>query len=80
MTATSEFLLADARAALRRRLPDPDRTELSRVFPAWLLREPQLTVKFVELVAAAAERKGHGRISRRSRFMDMGSAFLEAVG
>ena len=30
MTATSDFLLADARAALRRRLAEPDRTDLSR--------------------------------------------------
>ncbi len=58
MTATSEFLLADARAALRRRLADPDRTELSRAFAAWLLREPPLKAELASLVTAAAERKG----------------------
>jgi hypothetical protein len=58
VTATSEFLLTDARAALRRRLDDPDRTELSRAFAAWLLREPNLRAEFASLVAAAAERKG----------------------
>jgi len=58
VTATSEFLLADARAALRRRLADPDRTELSHAFAAWLLREPQLKADLVSLVAAAAEKKG----------------------
>ncbi|MBI4903360.1 MAG: hypothetical protein HY820_06985 [Acidobacteria bacterium] len=58
MTATSEFLLADARAALRRRLDDPDRTELSRAFAAWLLREPPLKAELASLVTAAAVRKG----------------------
>jgi hypothetical protein len=58
VTTTSEFLLDDARAALRRRLADPDRTELSRAFAAWLLREPQLKAEFASLVAAAADRKG----------------------
>lgn len=58
MTTTSEFLLADARAALKRRLADPDRTELSRAFAAWLLREPPLKAEFASLVTAAAERKG----------------------
>jgi len=52
------ILLADARAALRRRLADPDRTELSHAFAAWLLREPQLKADLVSLVAAAAEKKG----------------------
>jgi hypothetical protein len=58
VTTTSEFLLADARAALRRRLADTDRTELSRAFAAWLLREPPLKAEFESLVAAAADRKG----------------------
>lgn len=58
MTTTAQFLLDDARAALRRRLADPDRTELSRVFSAWLLRDPQLKAEFSSLVAAAAERRG----------------------
>ena len=58
MTATSDFLVADARAALRRRLADTDRTELSRAFAAWLLREPDLKTEFSSLVAAAAGRKG----------------------
>jgi hypothetical protein len=58
VTATSEFLLADARAALRRRLADSDRTELSRAFAAWLLPEPELKVEFASLVATAAIKKG----------------------
>lgn len=58
MTATSEFLLADARAALRRRLAEPDRTDLSRAFTAWLLRESDLTGEFAELIKDMAARKG----------------------
>jgi hypothetical protein len=58
VTATSDFLLADARAALRRRLAEPDRTDLSRAFAAWVLREPGLAAEFASLVELAASRKG----------------------
>jgi hypothetical protein len=58
VSTTSDFLLADARAALRRRLTESCRTELSRVFVAWLLREPETDVEFASLVSEAATREG----------------------
>jgi hypothetical protein len=56
VSTTSEFLLADARAALRRRAYDDGRTELSRTFGAWLLRETD--AEFASLVGEAATREG----------------------
>jgi hypothetical protein len=56
VSTTSEFLLADARAALRRRVSEDGRTELSRAFAAWLLREPG--AEFGSLVSEAATREG----------------------
>jgi hypothetical protein len=41
VNTTSEFLLADARAALRRRVTDVGRTELSRAFASWLLGDAE---------------------------------------
>lgn len=58
VTTTSNFLLADARAALRRRLTESCRTELSRAFAAWLLREPETDAEFASLVSEAATREG----------------------
>jgi hypothetical protein len=58
VTATSEFLLADARTALRRRLAEPDWTDLSRAFAAWVLREPGLAGEFLSLVEVAATKEG----------------------
>src|ERR1700722_2331475 len=56
VSATSEFLLADARAALQRRTSEDGRTELSRAFSAWLLREN--AGELVSLVGEAATREG----------------------
>ncbi len=58
VSTTSDFLLADARAALRRRLTESCRTELSRAFAAWLLREPETDAEFASLVSEAAKRDG----------------------
>jgi hypothetical protein len=58
LSATSEFLLADARAALRRRVADVGRTELSRTFGAWLLSGRETDAEFVSLVNEAATREG----------------------
>ena len=58
VTTTSEFLLADARAALRRRVSEESRTELSRAFCAWLLRDANQDSEFVSLVREAATREG----------------------
>jgi hypothetical protein len=58
VSTTSDFLLADARAALRRRLTESCRTELSRAFAAWLLREPETDAEFASLVSDAATREG----------------------
>ena len=58
VTTTSDFLLADARAALRRRLTESGRTELSRAFAAWLLRESETDAEFASLVSEAATREG----------------------
>lgn len=56
VSATSEFLLADARTALRRRASEEGRTELSRAFAAWLLGES--AGELVSLVGEAATREG----------------------
>jgi hypothetical protein len=58
VSTTSEFLLEDARAALRRRVADDGRTELSRAFAAWLMREPETGAEFASLVSEAATREG----------------------
>ena len=58
VSSTSDFLLADARAALRRRLTESCRTELSRAFAAWLLRELETDAEFASLVGEAATREG----------------------
>src|SRR5438445_9801727 len=58
VSTTSDFLLADARAALRRRLTEPCRPELSRVFAAGLLREPKTDAEFASLISDAAAREG----------------------
>jgi len=58
VSTTSEFLLADARAALRRRASEESRTELSRAFGAWLLRDTNLDSEFASLVREAATREG----------------------
>jgi hypothetical protein len=55
---TSEFLLADARAALRRRASEDGRTELSRAFGAWLRRDANRDSEFASLVRDAATRQG----------------------
>lgn len=52
------FLLADARAALRRRVADADRTELSRAFARWLLDDRDSDGELVALVSNAATRQG----------------------
>jgi hypothetical protein len=56
VSATSDFLLADARADLRRRASEDGRTELSRAFAAWLLREND--GELASLVSEAATREG----------------------
>ena len=58
VSTTSDFLLADARAALRRRVSDAGRTELSRAFATWLLRETEADAEFASLVSEAATRQG----------------------
>jgi hypothetical protein len=58
VSTTSEFLLADARAALRRRVADAGRTELSRAFAAWLLDDRDTGGELVALVRNAATREG----------------------
>lgn len=58
VSATSEFLLADARSALRRRVADSARTELSAVFAEWLLLGTEPGAEFVSLVGNAATREG----------------------
>jgi hypothetical protein len=58
VSTTSEFLLADARAALRRRASEDGRTELSRAFGAWLLRDTNPDSEFASLVHEAATREG----------------------
>ena len=58
VSTTSEFLLADARAALRRRASEDGRTELSRAFGAWLLRDAERDAEFASLVSEAATREG----------------------
>ena len=58
VSTTSDFLLADARAALRRRVSDAGRTELSRAFATWLLRETEADAEFASLVSDAATRQG----------------------
>src|SRR5438270_853625 len=58
VSTTSEFLLADARAALRRRASEDDRTELSRAFGAWLRRDTNPDSEFASLVREAATREG----------------------
>jgi len=58
VSATSKFLLEDARAALRRRVSDAGRTELSRAFGAWLLQETETDAVFASLVSEAATREG----------------------
>jgi len=58
VSTTSEFLLADARAALRRRASEDGRTELSRAFGAWLRRDASRDSEFTSLVREAATRQG----------------------
>ena len=58
VSTTSEFLLADARAALRRRVADAGRTELSRAFAACLLDDTDTGGELVALVRNAATREG----------------------
>jgi hypothetical protein len=58
VSSTSEFLLTDARAALRRRLTESCRRELSRAFAAWLLRESESDAELISLVREAATREG----------------------
>ncbi|MGI8960606.1 MAG: hypothetical protein ACR2IV_12735 [Bryobacteraceae bacterium] len=58
MSTTSEFLLADARAALRRRVADAGRKELSKAFAAWLLDYSDTGGELVALVRNAATREG----------------------
>jgi len=58
VSTVSEILLVDARAALRRRLADPCRTDLSKAFAAWLLREPGTDAEFASIVSDAAAREG----------------------
>lgn len=56
VSGTPEFLLSDARAALRRRASEHGRPELSRAFAAWLL--PETDSDFAALVGEAATREG----------------------
>jgi hypothetical protein len=60
VSATTEFLLADARLALRKIVSGDGRTELSRAFTAWLLHgtEAQTDAEFATLVREAAAREG----------------------
>jgi hypothetical protein len=60
VSTTSEFLVADARAALRRRVSDDSRTAISKAFAAWLLHgtEAQTDAGFASLVSEAATREG----------------------
>jgi hypothetical protein len=56
--AASEFLLSDARAALRRRAAEAGRPELSRAFAAWLLRGREMDIEFASVVTDATARIG----------------------
>jgi hypothetical protein len=60
VNGTSEFLLAHAREALRRRALETGRTELSRAFGAWLLRHTvsDMDDQFAALIHEAATREG----------------------
>jgi hypothetical protein len=58
VSTTADFLLADARAALRRRASEDGRTELSRAFAKWLLHETNTDAEFASLVNEAATREG----------------------
>ncbi len=58
VSTISNFLLADARAALRRRVSNAGRTELSRAFAAWLLPGAETDADFASLVNEAATREG----------------------
>jgi len=55
---TPEYLLADARAAFRRRVGNAARTELSAAFAAWLLPGMATDAEFASLVDNAATRRG----------------------
>jgi hypothetical protein len=57
---TAEFLLNDARAALRRRVSEDSRTELSRAFAGWLLHgtEAHMDAGLDTLVPEASTREG----------------------
>jgi hypothetical protein len=54
----AKFLLADARAALRRRVAHVGRTELSQSFAAWLVGDTETDSGFTSLVNEAALREG----------------------
>jgi hypothetical protein len=58
VSTTPEYLLADARAALRRRVADARQTELSRAFAAWLLPDTEIGKELEGLVGEAAKREG----------------------
>jgi len=58
VNTTSEFLLADAREALRRRVVDVGGTELGRAFSAWLLGDTATSGGLASLVSDAATREG----------------------
>jgi len=58
VSTTPAYLLADARAALRRRVDNAARTELSAAFAAWLLPSTETDAEFVTLIGDAATREG----------------------
>jgi hypothetical protein len=58
VSTTAEYLLADARSGLRRRVADAARTELSAVFADWLLPATETDAEFASLVHDAATREG----------------------
>jgi hypothetical protein len=60
MSDTAKYLLEDARQALRRRVSEECRTELSQVFAAWLMHGTDLQndAEFALFVSEAAIREG----------------------
>jgi hypothetical protein len=81
VSTTSDFLVADARVALRRRLSETCRTKLSRSFAAWLLREAERDAEFVSLVGEAATREGAQQDFRTVAILGFGAdaGILDAV-
>jgi hypothetical protein len=58
VSTTLDYLLVDARTALRRHLADSRRTDLSKAFAAWVLGKSRKDPEFLSIVNEAAAREG----------------------